>query len=615
MRPAGLSVPLRHDPGRHHLSGPAQPARHVHAPDVVVVATGLAPYSFYELDADGNRQPAHYDALPVEFIATAMSTLGVHATGGFYTYHTINPHDDSIGLDTYIDWLIDAGYPIHRVADYAQWYARMESALRNLPQQQRQHSLLPLIQSYQSPCGRSRDRLRQPPASAPPCMPREWLPPRCSAHHRAHHHQIHHRPRATWATSPINDHRKGVTVTDMHETAELDAYYDPYDFAIDDDPYPVWKRLRQDAPLYHNDKYGFYALSRYTDVAKGLYDWETFRSGRGTVLDIITSGMEIPSGLVLFEDPPLHDMHRRVLSRVFTPRRMSAVEPLAREFTRAALDPLVGSDSFDFIDNLGAWMPMRTIGALLGIPEDDQTTMRDNTDNAISLKRGVPAKQATRPRQFVPPNLEMIAEYVDWRAKNPADDLMTELVNAEVVDEDSGKRPLTRSEVLTYISTIMGAGSETTTRLIGFAGQLLSDHPDQRREIAADHSLIPNAVEEVLRYEAPSPVQARYVAAYTEHYGQTVPEGSVMLLINGSANRDERHYPDADRFDIHRRASHSELGQGLHFCLGAALARMEARVALEEVLTRWPDWNVDYANAVKAHTASVRGWAKLPVRT
>ncbi|MCA2244780.1 cytochrome P450 [Mycobacterium sp. WUMAC-067] len=401
----------------------------------------------------------------------------------------------------------------------------------------------------------------------------------------------------------------------MPDAAEVNVYYDPYDFAIDDDPYPVWKQLREHAPLYHNDKYGFYALSRYNDVAEGLYNWQTFRSGRGTVLDVIASGMEIPPGLVLFEDPPLHDIHRRILSRVFTPRRMADVEPIARQFTIAALDPLVGAGGFDFIEHLGAWMPMRTIGALLGIPEQDQPTMRDQTDKVIALRAGAPARGPSRGKVFTPPNLEMIGEYVDWRARHPSDDLMTDLIKAEVEEEDGTKRALTRTEILTYISTIMGAGSETTTRLIGFAGQLLSDHPDERREIAANRSLIPNAVEEVLRYEAPSPVQARYVAADTEHYGVTVPEGSVMLLINGSANRDDRRYPDADRFDIHRRASHLSFGQGLHFCLGAALARMEARVALEEVIERWPDWEVDYTNAVHAHTASVRGWAKLPVRT
>ncbi|MGV0741893.1 cytochrome P450 [Mycolicibacterium sp. XJ870] len=406
----------------------------------------------------------------------------------------------------------------------------------------------------------------------------------------------------------------------MSETTGLDeVYYDPFDFVIDDDPYPIWKRMRDEKPLYYNDKHGFYALSRYDDVAAGLYDWDTFRSGRGTILEIISSGMEIPSGLVLWEDPPIHDLHRKLLSRVFTPRRMAAVEPIARRFTTEALDPLIGTERFDLIDDLGAWMPMRTIGALLGIPEEDQSTLRDNTDKVIALEDGEPpqralsTKDSRHKRTYRAPNVDLIAEYVDWRAKNPAEDLMTDLIHAEVEEPDGSTRPLERGEILTYISTIMGAGSETTTRLIGFAGQLLAEHPDQRRELAADPSLIPGAIEEVLRYEAPSPVQARYVAADTVHYGHTVNEGAIMLLVNGAANRDERRYHDPDRFDIHRGAGHLGFGHGLHFCLGAALARMEGRVALEEVLKRWPDWQVDYAGAKRAHTTSVRGWAKLPV--
>jgi cytochrome P450 len=210
----------------------------------------------------------------------------------------------------------------------------------------------------------------------------------------------------------------------------------------------------------------------------------------------------------------------------------------------------------------------------------------------------------------------MITAYIDWRAEHPSDDLMTELLNAEVEEPDGTRRRLTRTEVLNYIMVIAGAGNETTTRLIGFMGQLLSDHPQQRRQVAADRTLIPRVVEEALRYEAPSPVQCRYVAREVSCHGQAVPEGSVMLLLNGSANRDERHFPDPDRFDIHRDVRHHlSFGHGLHFCLGAALARLEARVALDEVLSRWPDWQVDYDRASRAHTSSVRGWAQLPVTT
>jgi cytochrome P450 len=392
---------------------------------------------------------------------------------------------------------------------------------------------------------------------------------------------------------------------------QVDPYYDPFDFDIDDDPYPVWKRLRDEAPLYHNERYGFYALSRHSDVSRELVNWKDYRSGRGTTADIILNGVDVPPGIILFEDPPIHDLHRRLLSGVFTPRRMAAIEPLARDFCRRALEPLADADTFDFIADLGAWMPMRTIGYLLGIPEDRQVAIRQNTDRMLELSESGLADVA---EDALKDSGSMLEEFIDWRYDHPSDDLMTDLVNAEVEEPDGSRRRLTRGEVLLYTGTVVGAGNETTTRLIGFAGQLLSDHPDQRRELANDFSLIPNAIEEVLRYEAPSPVQARYVARDVEHYGQTVPADSVVLLINGSANRDERQFPDADRFDIHRQAAHLSFGHGIHFCLGAALARVQARVALEEVLTRWPDWEVDYGNAKRAHTTSVRGWATLPVK-
>jgi cytochrome P450 len=389
----------------------------------------------------------------------------------------------------------------------------------------------------------------------------------------------------------------------------VEVYYDPYDFAIDDDPYPTWKRLRDAAPLYYNEKYNFYALSRYEDVARELPNWEAYRSGHGTTMDIILSGIELPPGIILFEDPPIHDLHRRLLSRVFTPRRMEAIEPLTRQYCVRALDRLSDSDRLDFITDIGAQIPMRTIGYLLGIPEQNQESIRDRSNSAITLTEG--EFSGARADLFENSG-ELFAEYIDWRADHPSDDLMTQLLNAEL-EEDGRSRRLTRTEVLMYTSMIAGAGNETTTRLIGFAGQLLAEHPDQRRELANDFSLIPRAIEEVLRYQAPSPVQARYVARDVVCRGQTIPEGSVMLLLNGSANRDERHFPDADRFDIHRTGAHLSFGQGLHFCLGSALARLQARVVLEEVLQRWADWEVDYPNAAMAHTSSVRGWGSLPV--
>ena len=394
--------------------------------------------------------------------------------------------------------------------------------------------------------------------------------------------------------------------------ADTGLYYDPFDYAIDDDPYPVWRRMREEAPLYFNDKYGFYALSRYADVSQALPDWQTYRSGRGTTADILFNGIEVPPGILLFEDPPLHDLHRRLLSRVFTPRRMVAVEDMVREFCVNALDPLRDGAGFDFVADLGAFMPMRTIGYLLGIPEEGQQQIRDLNDALITVDAGEGAAADISPTVFAQ-SIAMFAEYIEWRASHPSDDLMTDLLNAEVEDPDGGLRRLERNEVLAYTAMIAGAGNETTARLIGFMGEQLALHPDQRHELVADPALIPAAVEETLRYEAPSPVQARYVARDVDLYGHTVQEGSYMLLLNGSANRDDERFADPDRYDIHRAGGHLSFGQGLHFCLGSALARLEARVAFEEVLKRWTDWEVDYSNARRARTSSVRGWARLPV--
>jgi cytochrome P450 len=396
-----------------------------------------------------------------------------------------------------------------------------------------------------------------------------------------------------------------VTLTD-----NSDVYYDPYDFEIDADPHPVWKRMRDEAPLYYNERYDFYALSRFADVEPALVDWDTYRSGKGSVLELIRANIELPPGIILFEDPPIHDLHRGLLSRVFTPKKMNAIEPKVREFCARSLDPLMDGDGFDFIADLGAQMPMRTIGFLLGIPEGDQEAIRDRLDAGLRLESG------EAPTEVQSGEGEIFAEYIEWRVDHPSDDLMTEMINAEFEDETGTVRRLTRDEILLYVNMLAGAGNETTTRLVGWTGKLLAEHPDQRRELVEDRSLIPNAIEELLRYEAPSPVQSRYVARDVEHHGHKVAEGSVMVLLNGSANRDERRYPDADRFDIHRSIGHHlSFGYGIHFCLGAALARLEGRVALDEVLKRFPEWEVDWEHAKMARTSTVRGWESLPVRT
>jgi len=389
-----------------------------------------------------------------------------------------------------------------------------------------------------------------------------------------------------------------------------DVYYDPYDVGINADPYPVYRRLREEAPLYRNEQHDFYALSRFDDVQRGLNDRQTFISGRGGILELIRADIEMPSGVLIFEDPPIHTLHRGLLSRVFTPRRMNELEPLIRDFCARCLDPLVGTDRFDLVRDLGAQMPMRVIGMLLGIPYEDQEAIRDRSDAALRTKPGQPMRYSQA--RFA--TGEAFADYIDWRAEHPSDDLMTQLLQAEFEDETGTTRRLTRDEVLTYVNVVAGAGNETTTRLIGWAGKVLAEHPDQRRELVEDPSLIPNAIEEILRFEPPAPHVARYVDRDVELHGETVTAGNVMLLLVGAANRDDRRYPEGDTFDIHRDPGpHLTFGYGIHYCLGAALARLEGRIALDEVLKRFPEWDVDLDNAQLSPTSTVRGWETLPV--
>ena len=395
-------------------------------------------------------------------------------------------------------------------------------------------------------------------------------------------------------------------------SGEPAVHYDPYDVTINADPYPTFRRLRDEAPLYYNPEHDFYAVSRYEDVEAGLRDWQTFSSARGGILELIKAGVELPPGTLIFEDPPVHDIHRKLLSRVFTPRRMNALEDKVREFCARSLDPVVGSDGFDLIAVLGAQMPMRTISMLLGIPEADQEAVRDRVDANLRTEPGQAMEITEGAKLEI--GSEMFADYIDWRAEHPSDDLMTELMTAEFTDETGTVRRLTRDELLTYTMVIAGAGNETTTRLIGWAGTVLADHPDQRRELAEDPTLVRGAIEELLRYEPPAPHTGRYVTRNVELHGRTVPEGSVMLFLNGAANRDERRFTDPDRFDIHREITgHLTFGFGVHFCLGAALARLEGRVALEELLARFPEWEVDRAGAKLSPTSTVRGWETLPL--
>jgi cytochrome P450 len=391
-------------------------------------------------------------------------------------------------------------------------------------------------------------------------------------------------------------------------TTEL--YYDPYDFDIDTDPYPVWKRLRDESPLYYNDHYDFYALSRFADVEAASKDWKTYSSRNGTTVDMIRRRIALPDGMFISEDPPAHEMHRNLLSRAVTPRRVAALEVRIRELCAEYLDPHIGSGGFDIAGEFATNLPMRVIGALVGIPDEYLADLRDHVHESARLAAGE-APQELSLAAMTEPYIPFLA----FRRKHPADDFMSTLIEARFTDVTTGEeRGLSDEEILTYVGMLNSAGNSTTARLIAWISKILAENPEQRAQIVADPSLVDAAVEEALRYESPSPIQARTVMEPVEIHGQTVSEGSIMAFLTGAANRDERKFVDPDTYNVHRKIDrHLTFGYGVHFCFGAALARIEGRIALQEMLARFPRWDVDMAGAEMIHTATIRGYIKLPI--
>ncbi|ADP83425.1 cytochrome P450 [Pseudofrankia inefficax] len=390
-----------------------------------------------------------------------------------------------------------------------------------------------------------------------------------------------------------------------------ELYWDPFDKTIDVDPYPVWRQMRDETPVYRNEKFDFYALSRHKDVDDAHLDPDTFSSAHGTVLEIMGPDA-LDTGLIIFMDPPAHTMMRVLVSRGFTPRRIAALEEHIRKLSAEMLDPQIGGSGFDYVQDFAAQLPSKVISELIGVDPADREEVREAIDASFHLD---PEKGMINDISFMAQIKlhEYFSEQIDARRKNPRDDVMTALTEAEIGVGAEARR-LTTKEAADFTNLLVSAGTETVARLLGWACSLFAQHPDTRAELVADPSLLRGAVEETLRYEAPSPVQGRWTTRDVELYGETIPANSKVLLLTASANRDARKYPDADTYDIRRSFdSHVAFGHGPHFCLGASLARMEGRVALEETLKRFPTWEIDTPNVERLHTSTVRGFAKLPI--
>ncbi len=399
-----------------------------------------------------------------------------------------------------------------------------------------------------------------------------------------------------------------------------ELYYDPYDYAIDADPYPIWRRLRDEAPVYWNEQHGFYALSRYDDVLNGLLDNETFLSSHGILLEMITDEPYENVPMMIMMDPPEHTRLRKLVSRAFTPRRIADLEQKIAKLCHDLLDTVDGQDEFDYIETFAGLLPPTVILALVGYPDGYAAEFRARADESLHIEDGGPTRgDLSRPLVSESGEINneafaILPQLMEQRRKDPQDDLITGLVHAEI-EEDGVSRTLTLDEIVGFVQLLSSAGTETVARLLGFAAVTLARFPDQRRLLVDDPSLVPNATEELLRYEAPSPTQSRWVARDVELHGTVVKRGSKISLLNGSADRDERHFDDPDRFDVRRTIDrHLAFGYGTHFCIGAALARLEGNVALRETLRRFPTWEVDEGRLERVHTSTVRGYSSVPMR-
>ena len=392
--------------------------------------------------------------------------------------------------------------------------------------------------------------------------------------------------------------------------------YDPYDYTIDANPHPVWARLREEEPVYYNERLDFYALSRFDDVLRAHLDPETFSSAHSTVLEMMSEEPdEFMKDFMIFMDPPVHTRYRKLVSRAFTPRHISALEPRVRALTGRFLDEFVGAGGFDYVADFGARLPVMVISALLGAPEEDEAQLREWTDASLHIEEG--AEQMGLLNEEVRSASHTYWQgLIDDRRRRPRDDIMSELMEAELEEGDGATRHLTDDELHAFIGLLSGAGNETVARFLGWAVTGLDEFPAERALLVAEPELIPNAVEEILRWEAPSAIQGRWTLTDVEVQGTEIAAGSKVALLTGAANRDPRVFENPDAIDVRRAINrHVTFGYGIHFCLGASLARLEGRIALEETLKRFPSWQVDREACEMVHTSTVRGYARTPITT
>lgn len=395
----------------------------------------------------------------------------------------------------------------------------------------------------------------------------------------------------------------------MAVTQSTPLVYDPFSWEIQHNPYPTYERLRDEAPVYHSEKHGFWALSRHSDVLAASLAPSTFVSSHGVTLE----GTEVDQPLLILKDPPEHEWHRKVVSRVFTPKYVASLEPFIRSVAGELLDGLRERETFDVIEEFSVQLPLRVAAELLGIPEDRRMPIHEASDRMVDRDEdGRPTDDAMAAQLEIG---LLMYELVVERRRNRVDGVFDMLINSPVVEADGSEHYLTEEELATRFLELAFAGHETVARLIPNGVVALTWTPDARRRLVADPSLVPQAVEEMLRWDAPSRYQGRWSTEATEWHGVTIPADQRVILVTGAANHDPRVYDRPERFDLDRENSRPlSFGFGVHLCLGANLARMETKVAFEELLARFPEWELEEAGVVRLRSGNVRGLGALPIR-
>jgi cytochrome P450 len=390
--------------------------------------------------------------------------------------------------------------------------------------------------------------------------------------------------------------------------------FDPFSEGFWNGAWETYRRMQEEAPVYYNEQYDFYALTRHVDVAAGLKDFETYSSAYGIDLSMVRSGQRPPPSII-FMDPPDHRHMRSLLNKVFTPRAIQSQKQMITE----KIDKFLGAadpDRFDAVQEFSAPFPVEVITTMLGVPEEHAQQIRHWIDESLTREPGQ-VEVGEQGMQASINTAMLYYELVKQRREEPREDLFSKMIEAEIEREDGEKTNLDDLEIAGFATLLGGAGAETVTKLVGNAPVAFGRNPDQWQKLLDDRSKIPAAVEELLRYEAPSQYQVRRSMKDVHLHGVTIPAGKPIFLINGAANRDPEAWTDPDKFDVDRdrtEAQNMGFGYGIHSCLGAALARMESAIALEKLLDFMPRFEVDWEGCQRVHMQNVMGWKNVPVK-